>query len=139
VRLKKQHRQRGTLARDHMKWIEKRSKRLEVLAREFAICKERLCAQDKTTERMEVLWEASDLFKEEILEVAECVNEYFRTARKRRRAHEKTTSDLKRLQGAVAELGTKPEGRKKPTRGNGILLTNPFLLHPEDYVSTPPT
>ena len=121
-----------------MKWIEKRSSRLNALAREFALCKQRLCGQEKTLARMELLWEATELFKEEILEVAECVNEYFRTARKRRRAQEKTTDDLKRLQVTIADLSAKPVGTTRSTTGHdGILLTNPFLLHPEDYVSTP--
>ena len=129
-RLKKKHVQRMTLTRDHHAWIEKRSARLQALAVEFKTCRQTLVAQVQTPQRVQLLWDATELFKEELLEVTECLNEYFKASEKRQQTLDQALEDILRLE---ASLAATPKTRATKTTPEGVLVTNPFLMHPEDY------
>ena len=108
----------------HRKYIQDRQLRLDQLALEFKTCRASLARLEPTPDNLRLLWEKSELFKEELLEISELLNEYFRRSKKRLN---RTNDALQRHeQLSKAKVTGRSTSCTQPT--NNTLISNPFHL-----------
>ena len=107
------------ITRDHRQIVQDRQKRLQGLAQEFQQCRTSLTVQDPTPKNLVALWSQTESFKEELLELAELINEYLRRSQTRIQKAEDAVARLERLVPA-----DQPVAPSRTPR----LISNPFLL-----------
>jgi len=107
----------------HEDWVQQRTERLQNLAKEFRLNKQTLCQGEATPTQMQLLWDANELFKGELLEVCEILNEFFKRASQR-------DNMLKEMQREIDHIKAQnqhpPSQQQVPTQ-HTLILTNPFL------------
>ena len=103
----------------HERFMKTRQGRLDKLAKEFALCRTSLAMQQPTPEHLLALWKKAELFKEELLEIGELLNEYFRRTEKRL---QRTNDTLVKIE----ELSRPASPTPQPRNTHEWMHTNPF-------------
>jgi len=108
----------------HQEYMQERQTRLDQLAKEFTACRTGLQVLEPTPENLLQLWKKSEFFKEELLELSELMNEYFRRSNKRRF---RAGDALQRLEQLTTQkvLPSKPSKQVFPSNEDA-LISNPF-------------
>ena len=106
----------------HQAFMKERQERLDELAKEFSKCRASLALLEPTPDNLLALWKKSELFKEELLEVAELLNEYFRRSNKR---SQRTNDAIVRLEDLASRKVQSTCSSPNATEEDR-LLSNPF-------------
>lgn len=123
-RLVNEQRKVQRVTKDHQQIVQDRYDRLQRLAQEFKQCRSSLTALDPTPEHLVTLWSQHEDFKEELLELAELLSEYFRRSNQRIQKADASITRLEQLTHAKKEDVV----HHRPSSTTSHLVSNPFLM-----------